>query len=269
MGQKVRDKEDRVVLLLADIDKDGLSRLFDHDAVDRQGKGHILVLLDAAVIVGVEICDPAVLVEGVLLDIQAGGVDVGAENVDALFKGLLADAEEDHGLVHPDAVDTVAGLELLLFRDRASQLDISVLFRFRDKEVHALSLGLALVEEIHVVFGKFHAVILRGQIIGVPCIESFHCCSFLGFKGAGRHKSSPALIYVTISGHLSPGHISSGTYSLRSTGLYGIVNDMLSGCHPQLLSSIPRFSRPLRIFFMAAVISASSRVFSRLRKVRL
>ena len=178
MGKQIRDEENRVVLLFAYIDQNSLSALFDHNAVDSEGQGDILILFDASVIMGIQVAEAAVLIDGILFDIQAGRIDVRAQDVDPLLKRLFSDPEQDHGFVHPDTVDTVAGLELFLFRDGAAQLYISVLFRFRDKKVHALAFCLADVQEVHILFCKLHAFFLHREVIGVPCIKSFHLYSF-------------------------------------------------------------------------------------------
>ena len=72
VDQQIRDKEYRIVLILADTEDHCLSVLFDDHTVDRKGNSHILVFLDPSVIVCIEKRDLIVLIHGILLDVQAG-----------------------------------------------------------------------------------------------------------------------------------------------------------------------------------------------------
>ena len=107
------------------------------------------------------------------------------EDIHSFLKRLVSDPEQNHGFVHPDTVDTVSCLELSFLRDGAAKLYIAVLFRFRDKKIHAFALCLSHIQEIHIVSCKIHAVILHCKVIGVPSIESFHYCSPVSEKAGG------------------------------------------------------------------------------------
>ena len=79
--------------------------------MELQGNGHPLVLADAAVIVGFEERHLVLLIEGGGLQVQAGGVDVGGADVDALAEGLVPHHRQHDGLAPVHPVELVAGLD--------------------------------------------------------------------------------------------------------------------------------------------------------------
>ena len=85
MGQQVGDDELGVVRLVANahLDRFHLAVVAhaDHAAQFKRDRGP-LVLFDAAVVVGLEEAQLIALVQGVLLQVQPGGVDVGRPDVD-------------------------------------------------------------------------------------------------------------------------------------------------------------------------------------------
>ena len=145
VDQQVGDKKYRLVLIFSHAQNHCLAALFDDHAVDRQRQRHILVFFDAAVIVRVQIGNLAVLIQGILLDVQTGRIDVGAEYVHAVLKGLRADLEKDDRLIHPDAVDLVARRELSSFRNSFAQLNVAVFLGLVDKPVNTLPLRLSVI----------------------------------------------------------------------------------------------------------------------------
>ena len=72
MNQQIRNKEYRVVLILADAQDHSLTVLLNDHAMDRERNRHILIFLDTSVIVCIEKRDLIVLIHGILLDVQAG-----------------------------------------------------------------------------------------------------------------------------------------------------------------------------------------------------
>ena len=76
-----------------------------------------LVLLDAAVIVGVQVREVVLLLEGVLLDVEARAVDMGAKDVDAAREVLNADLGEDQRLAAHGGIDAIARLQGSAFGD--------------------------------------------------------------------------------------------------------------------------------------------------------
>ena len=109
VGEKVGDAEDGVRGVLANHDLDDTPVLLGNNAMDCQRQGCPLVGLHAAVVVRVKRGDVVSLLERVLLDVQAGRVDVGTKDVDALLKGLRAQFDKHEALAANRRVDLVAG----------------------------------------------------------------------------------------------------------------------------------------------------------------
>ena len=108
--QQVVDGEQGVPLPVADGYPDGLAALQGHHAVEFQGDGHPLILADAAVVVGLEEGQLVALIEGVLLQVQTGGVDVGRTDVHALAKAPAADDRQHDGLAPVHLIELVPRL---------------------------------------------------------------------------------------------------------------------------------------------------------------
>ena len=156
MDQKIRDKEYRIVFILTYAQDHGLSAfLYDH-AVNSQRERHILILLDAPVIMSVQICDIAVFIEGILLDVEPGGINMRADNIEAFLDRRPADLKHDHGFVHPHTVDPVTGLQFSAFPAHLIEFHISVGFRVVHKTVHAFALRLAAAQKLLIVFREIH-----------------------------------------------------------------------------------------------------------------
>ena len=84
MGQQIGNHQNGVALVLADGDRDHRAVGAVHHAVERQRNGRPLVFLDAAVIVGLQVADLGILVQGIGLDVQPGRVHVGGADIRAL-----------------------------------------------------------------------------------------------------------------------------------------------------------------------------------------
>ena len=79
MGEQIVDGEDRVPLVLADDEIDEAPVRLYHHPVHGERHRHPLVLLYAAVIVRPKERQIHVFIEGILLQIKTGGIDVGNE----------------------------------------------------------------------------------------------------------------------------------------------------------------------------------------------
>ena len=82
----------------------------------------------------------AVLVQRVLLDIETAGVDMRAEDGQALLQRLVADVKEHDGLVHVHGIDLVARLQFFAFGYDVLQIAVTRDFR----QPHGLRRALAL-----------------------------------------------------------------------------------------------------------------------------
>ena len=144
VGQKVVDGEQGVPRPVADGHPDHLAVFQGHHPVELQGDGHPLVLPQAAVVVGLQKGQIVRLIEGVLLQIQAGGVDVGGPDVHALLQALPAHHRQHDGLAPVHPVHLVPGLQIHapLVLPEAGGL------RQGHSPVHALPLGLARVQKL-------------------------------------------------------------------------------------------------------------------------
>ena len=147
MGQQVADHQLRVGRVAADDHVDGLTGGGDDGAMQLQGDGRPLVLLDAAVVVRLEEGELVVLIERQLLEVQPGGIHVGGGEGHALGHGLFAHDGQHQRLAAVGAVNLVAGLEL----HAGHELNKALLLRQLYGVAHALALRARIVEEALVV----------------------------------------------------------------------------------------------------------------------
>ena len=156
--QQVGDDELRVALVLADVDGDRGAVALDDDAVEGQRDGGPLVLLDAAVVVGLEEREFILLIKRVRLEVEARGVDVGRRDAQTLVQGLFAEDRQDDALVPVDAVDAVAGFVSF----GLVELGVPSLLGLGLEERGDLPLGLVVRHELFVAFRE--DVRLREQV---------------------------------------------------------------------------------------------------------
>ena len=135
-----------------------------------------------------------ILIQRILLDVNAGRVDVRAQNVHAALHRLLTDDEEHDILVHPRTINAVARLERFTVLDDVHQVLEALCFRLTHALRDALTLGLAVVQECHIILcegGKLFLFVLREvfpRIFAVHSEFSFERCIF---QSPGMH-----LLYV-------------------------------------------------------------------------
>ena len=70
MDKDVAYEEYRIIILLSDADLDCASVLKSNYPVQCQRKSHIMVLLDTAIVVSVQVCKLIAFIKRILLDIQ-------------------------------------------------------------------------------------------------------------------------------------------------------------------------------------------------------
>ncbi len=163
VGQQVVHSEDGIAGAGTDGHLDHAAVLHGDDAVELQGDGHPLVLADTAVIVGLEEAHLGVLVEGIGLDVQTGGIDVSRTDVDALAERGIAHHSQHDSLAPVDPVELVAGLD-----GHATDKGLEApLLGLADGLVHALTLGLAGVQVLLIVLTvRLHGgLVLRRQAV--------------------------------------------------------------------------------------------------------
>ena len=154
MDQKVGHEENGIVLVLAHVDLHGAAVLLHNHAVNGKGNRHPLVLFHAAVIMGVQISETAVLIERILFHVQTWRVDVRPENIDAVLHLLLADLKHHNGFIHPYGIHLVPGFQLFAVLHQRLQFLISRLIQRIYDLVDALPLGLSSVQKVHILSGK-------------------------------------------------------------------------------------------------------------------
>ena len=111
MGQQVADDQ-LGFAALADGDGDGAAVLQGDHAVELQGDGHPLVLADSTVVVGLQVCQLAFLIERGGFQVQPGTVDMSGGNLNALRQTLLADDCQEQHLAPVVQIHLVPGLQL-------------------------------------------------------------------------------------------------------------------------------------------------------------
>ena len=138
MRKNVVNIENRIVIVFADANLDGLTALCADNAVDSKRNGSPLILLDTAVVVSLEESDSAILVNGAGFEIKTGGIDVGCENSDTLFKRLRTDGESVKALSAVVVIKLVACLYLV-----AESVGTEALcLEHCDRGIDCLALGL-------------------------------------------------------------------------------------------------------------------------------
>ena len=157
MGEQIVHGKHRVARAGADGHLNGLAVLQGHHAVEFQGDGHPLILADAAIVVGLEKGQLAVLIKGAGLQIQPGRVDVGGGDVGALAQGRGADDRQHDGLAPVDPVDLVSGLQGHSGGEGLEALGLGQ----RLGGGNALPLRLTQVQELFVVL----AIAVHGDLI--------------------------------------------------------------------------------------------------------
>jgi len=130
-----------------------------HHAVELQRDGDPLVLADAAVVMGLEIGQLRVLVQGPGLQVQTGRVGMGGGNVGTPGQRLGADHRQHDALAPVVAVHLVAGFE----GHTGLELHKAVLLRQLDAVLHAQPLGLAVVQEVLIIL----AVVVHGGLLAL------------------------------------------------------------------------------------------------------
>ena len=174
VDQQVGDAEDRIGRVLAHGDVHGGAILLADDAVQRQRGGDPVVGLHTAVVVGVEVSHVAGLVQRILLEVEARGVDVGAQNVHAQLHRAAAQVDEHEGLVVTGGVDLVAGLERAAFGKGGLEAHVTGFLGELDAGGHALALGLVLADVTAVILAELVELGQGGVVVFLPGVRSLH-----------------------------------------------------------------------------------------------
>ena len=142
--------------------------------MERQRLSDPLVLLNAAVIVGIQVGQTLVFIQRILLHVNPGRVDVGTQNVHALAHGLLADDEEHNVLLHPHPVHPVTSLELFTLGNDLIQVTESSCFGQLHSFGNALPLRFAVVQERNIALAQRFHLLQCSFVIAFPGILFIH-----------------------------------------------------------------------------------------------
>ena len=169
VGQQVGDAENGIARLLADGNGQRRAVLADDGAVQGQRDGGPLVLLDAAVVVGLEEALLALLIQWPGLEVQTGAVDMSHTDADAFGDAAAAEGSGDEGLAAVIEVDLIPCLVLL----GVVKGDIAGLFQHGYGSGNSLALGLGGIQEGLVALAKIVSSLQLflghglGEILGV------------------------------------------------------------------------------------------------------
>ena len=166
MGQQVGNHQDRLVLVLTDGDGDaGAVGLADH-AVNGQGDGDPLILLDAAVVVGLEVCHLGIFVQGIGLQVHIGSIDMGGADIGTHIQLLSTDDGQSNGLVTVIIVNLITGIGF-----HAGDIGLEAqLLSLGHGPGSCLPLGLGSIHEGHITLGVgFHldALLCSDAVVAV------------------------------------------------------------------------------------------------------
>ena len=109
MGQQVRDDQPGISRTAADVNRHIGPVPQGDDAMEFQGNGHPLVLADTAIVVGLEIGQLRLLIQGVGFQVQPGRVDVGGGDLHALRQRPLPNVGQQYRLPPVTEVHPVTG----------------------------------------------------------------------------------------------------------------------------------------------------------------
>ena len=152
VDQKVRNVEHRVLFIHADVHFDLASVLCIDHTHKGQGDAGPLVLLDAAIIMGAEVHHSILFVDRIALQVQPGGIDMGAHDLQALMHRFFADDGQDAGFSLLVPVDLVPGFQFfaVIQRPEAGLLSLGQDF------FHRQPFAAGLVQEMFIGFAIGH-----------------------------------------------------------------------------------------------------------------
>ena len=156
MNEQIGHAKHRIIFVFTDHDIFDRAVFFDDNAMHCERQRHPLIFLDAAVIMCVEISEPAVFVERILLDVEAASVVVRAENFQPALERFRADVEKRDRLFHANGVNFIARAEF------HARLELFVAGRLGKSNClgNALALGLATADEVDVTRAKLVELLL-------------------------------------------------------------------------------------------------------------
>ena len=174
MDQKIGDIYHRICFFFAYRHFYNSTVLLHRHAVDRKRQRHPLVFLHTAVIMGIQIRQICIFVKRILLYIQTGRVDMGSQNVHAVFQRFLSYVKKRHDLFHTHRIYFISGFDLFSGSFFLLQRNISRRFCLSYQFFHALSFCFSRVEKQTVSPGGLLQLLFILLCVIQPCVFSFH-----------------------------------------------------------------------------------------------
>ena len=174
MDQKIRNKEHRIILILANIQFNGRTILFYYHTMNGKRDRHPLVFLDTTVIMGVKISKASILIKGILFDIESRRIDMGTKYIHALFHFFLTDMKQGNGFVHPYRINLISLFQAAALFDDLLQFLISCCFCCIYYIIYTFSLCLTVRKEFAVLFIQLFQFLQLFFTISFPYIFLFH-----------------------------------------------------------------------------------------------
>lgn len=139
----------------------------------RQRQRYPLVVLDAAVVVSVEEGKPVVLVYRILLQVQAGAVDMGTQDVQARLERLGAKVREDQRLAMHASPYFAARFERAALANHILKRFIARSFCLLNGGRKATALGFVVRDEIDVAGSQTVELFKLVGVVAFPCVLAF------------------------------------------------------------------------------------------------
>ena len=174
MNEQVRHAENGIALVVAHIYVHDRAVLLGDDAVHGERERDPLIVLDAAVVVRVEKCEAVALVEWILLQIEAGAVDVRAQDVHAFAQGISSQLHQDERLAVGMRPHLVARGKRAPLADGVGERDVARFLSHADGGCGATPLGLVLRNEVDVVAGQAFEGLEVHFVVLLPSYFVFH-----------------------------------------------------------------------------------------------
>ena len=174
VDQQVADAENRIIRFFADVQCDHGTVLPGDYAVECHRPGDPLVFLDPAVIMGVQHRQVRIFIQRILFQVQPRGIDVGPQDVHAVFNRVCSDLEDRQSLAHVAAVDPVPRFQFLAGSDEHVQIHESVSSQFLYHIIVDFPLRLAAAEEVSVFSCEGIDLTALFVVILFPCGVSLH-----------------------------------------------------------------------------------------------
>ena len=173
MGQKIGYAEYGVAGIVAHIHVNHGAVGFRHHTVKRQRQRYPLVVLDAAIVVSVEEGKPVVLVNRVLLQVQTGAVDVGAQDIQARLERLGADVSQNERLAMHASPYFAARFERAALANHILKRFIARSFCLLNGGRKATALGFVVRDVVDIAGSQTVELFKLVGVVVFPCVLAF------------------------------------------------------------------------------------------------